>query len=198
MPANWRLVLGAALSLFPAVAGAAAFADEAPPQILSATTATHIGGPFSLTSADGKRITDRSFPGQWLLIYFGYTFCPDACPTALSAMSAALAEIGPDARKIQPIFVTVDPQRDTPQILAQYVKNFDPRLIALLGSPAEIAAVAKEYRVYYAVQPLGNNEYAIDHSSFIYVIDPKGQVVELLTGDVPGHRIADELRRSLK
>jgi len=198
MPTNRRLAIGAALSLFVAMAGAAAFADEAPPQILSATTATHIGGPFSLTSTDGKPTTDRSFPGQWLLIYFGYTFCPDACPTALNAISAALAELGPEALKIQPIFVTVDPERDTPQILAQYVKNFDPRLIALFGSPAEIAAVAKEYRVYYVVQPLGNGEYGIDHSSFIYLVNPKGQVVELLTGDVPGHRIADEVLELVK
>jgi protein SCO1 len=152
-----------------------------------------IGGHFQLMTSDGATATDRSFPGKWLLVYFGYTFCPDACPTALNAVGTALDELGPLADKVQPIFITVDPERDTPQVVADYVKAFDPRIVGLSGAPEQIAAAAKEFRVYYKVRSLGHDEYAIDHSSFIYVIDPQGRVVELLTGNLPGHSMAEEL-----
>lgn len=154
-----------------------------------------MGGHFTLTTPEGRAVTDRSFPGKWLLVYFGYTFCPDACPTALNALATVLDELGPVAAKVQPIFITVDPERDTPQVVADYAKAFDPRIVGLSGTPEQIAAAAKEFRVYYEVRPLGNDEYAIDHSSFIYVINPQGQVVELLTGNLPGHSMAEELRR---
>jgi protein SCO1 len=154
-----------------------------------------IGGHFRLTTSPGRAVTDRSFPGKWLLVYFGYTFCPDACPTALNALATALDELGPLAAGVQPIFITVDPERDTAQVVADYVKAFDPRIVGLTGAPEQIAAAAKEFRVYYKVRPLGNNEYAIDHSSFIYVMSPRGQVVELLTANLPGHSMAEELRR---
>jgi protein SCO1 len=161
-------------------------------------TPPRFGGHFSLHASGGQIVTDRSFPGKWLLIYFGYTYCPDACPTALAAVGASLAQLGPLADRVQPIFITVDPQRDTPQILAEYVKNFDPRLIGLTGSSDAIAAAAKDFRVYFKIRQLGNDEYAIDHSSFLYVVNPQGQVVELLTGNLPGHSIAEELRRLVK
>jgi protein SCO1 len=161
----------------------------------AAVTLPGIGGHFRLTTSAGGAVTDRSFPGKWLLVYFGYTFCPDACPTALNALATALDELGPLAAGVQPIFITVDPERDTAQVVADYVKAFDPRIVGLTGAPEQIAAAAKEFRVYYKVRPLGNNEYAIDHSSFIYVMNPRGQVVELLTGNVPGHSMAQELRR---
>ena len=135
-----------------------------------------------LKTPEGGTLTDRSFPGKWLLVYFGYTFCPDACPTALNALGNALDELGPIAAKVQPIFITVDPERDTPQVIADYVKAFDPSIVGLSGTPEQIAAAAKEFRVYYEVRPLGNDEYAIDHSSFMYVINSQCQVVELLTG----------------
>jgi protein SCO1 len=154
-----------------------------------------IGGHFRLMTSDGGTVTDRSFPGKWLLVYFGYTFCPDACPTALNALGTALDELGPLAAGVQPIFITVDPERDTPQVVADYVKAFDSRIVGLSGVPEQIAAAAKEFRVYYKVRSLGNDEYAIDHSSFIYVIDPEGRVVELLAGNLPGHSMADELHR---
>jgi protein SCO1 len=154
-----------------------------------------IGGHFQLTTSAGLTSTDRSFPGKWLLVYFGYTFCPDACPTALNAVATALDELGPLAAEVQPIFITVDPERDTPQVVADYAKAFDARIVGLSGAPEQIAAATKEFRVYYKVRPLGNDEYAIDHSSFIYVINPQGQVVELLTGNLPGHSMAEALRR---
>jgi protein SCO1/2 len=154
-----------------------------------------IGGHFRLMTSDGGSATDRSFPGKWLLVYYGYTFCPDACPTALNAIGNALDELGPLAAGVQPIFITVDPERDTPQVVADYVKAFDPRIVGLSGTPEQIAAAAKEFRVYYKVRSLGHDEYAIDHSSFIYIINPRGQIVELLTGNLPGHTIAEELGR---
>jgi protein SCO1 len=153
-----------------------------------------IGGHFLLTTSAGRPVTDRSFPGKWLLVYFGYTFCPDACPTALNALATALDELGPLAAEIQPIFITVDPERDTPQVVADYAKAFDSRIVGLSGTQKQIAAATKEFRVYYKVRSLGNDEYAIDHSSFIYVINPQGQVIELLTGNLPGHSMAEELR----
>ena len=157
-----------------------------------------IGGHFSLTAADGAEVTDRSFAGKWLLIYFGYTFCPDACPTALNTIAEALDELGPLAERFQPIFITIDPQRDTPSIVAEYVKAFHPRLIGLTGSVAQIAVVAEEFHAFYQVRQLGNDEYAIDHSSYVYVIDPGGRLVELVTGNLPGHPVAAELRHLIQ
>jgi protein SCO1/2 len=186
-----RLVVAACLLL----AGPGWAADETPQVV---TTAQKIGGPFRLTSSAGVAVTDRSFAGKWLVIYFGYTFCPDACPTALTALTIALRQLGADGDRFQPLFITVDPQRDTPAVLDQYVKNFDHRLVGLFGTPEQTAAVAREFRVYYQAQPLGNGEYSVDHSSYFYLVNPAGKVVELLTGDVPGHRLADELRQLIK
>jgi protein SCO1/2 len=157
-----------------------------------------IGAHFTLTTPEGTAVTEHSFPGKWLLVYFGYTFCPDACPTALNALGTTLDELGPLASEVQPIFITVDPERDTPQVIATYVKAFDPRIVGLSGTSEQVAAAAKEFRVYYKVRPLARDEYAIDHSSFIYLINPRGQVVDLLTGNPQGHSMAEELRRLVK
>jgi protein SCO1 len=154
-----------------------------------------IGGHFALSTPDGRRVTDTTFRGKWLLVYFGYTSCPDVCPTTLSSMALALEKLGPLADKVQPVFITVDPERDTPAIVGEYVKDFDPRFVGLVGSPQEIGTAAHEFHVYYRVRQLGNNEYVVDHSSFIYLIDPNGAFVRLLTGDLPGHQLADELRK---
>jgi len=154
-----------------------------------------IGGHFALSTPDGRRVTDTTFRGKWLLVYFGYTSCPDVCPTTLSAMALALDKLGPLADKVQPVFITVDPERDTAKIVGEYVKDFDPRFVGLVGSPQEIGTAAEQFHVYYRVRQLGNNEYVVDHSSFIYLIDPNGAFVRLLTGDLPGHQLADELRK---
>ena len=173
--------------------GAAQAADPAP-----AGAPPLIGGHFSLVAADGTAVTDHSFPGKWMLIYFGYTFCPDSCPTALNTIAEALDELGPLADRIQPIFITVDPKRDTSPVIADYVKAFHSRLIGLTGTSAQIAAAAKEFHVFYQVRELGNEEYAIDHSSYIYVVDPGGRVAELITGNLPGHPVAAELKRLIE
>ncbi len=153
-----------------------------------------LGGPFSLMAPDGHVVTDRDFPGKWLIIYFGYTSCPDACPTALSDITAALEQLGPLADKVQPLFITVDPDRDSPELMADYVGSFDPRFIGLRGTAEQTAAVAAAFRVTYVVRKLGHDAYAIDHSSYIYLMNPDGALAKLLTGDLPGHQLADELR----
>lgn len=153
---------------------------------------------FALETTSGHAVTETSFRGKWLLVYFGYTNCPDACPTALSAMAAALDTLGPLAARVQPLFVTVDPARDTPAVLAKYVGTFDRRIIGLYGTAAETDAAANAFRVYHTARKLGRGDYAIDHSAFIYVVDPGGRVVELLTGDLPGRTIAAALRDAMK
>jgi cytochrome oxidase Cu insertion factor (SCO1/SenC/PrrC family) len=147
-----------------------------------APTANAIGGSFQLTSADGRSVSDRDFRGKWLLVYFGYTHCPDICPTTLAEISQTLGLLGDDAARFQPLFISIDPQRDTPQIVGEYVKEFDDRIIGLAGTPEEIAAAAKAYRVFYAKQELADaNNYLMQHTAFVYVMGPDGGYVTLLS-----------------
>jgi protein SCO1/2 len=134
-----------------------------------------IGGPFTLTNQDGQRVTDKDFRGRYLLVFFGYTYCPDTCPTTLSMLSSVLDKLGPDADKVAPVFITVDPDRDSAASLKSYLKSFDRRFIGLRGSAAETAAVAKAYRVFYRKRPLPGNDYAMDHTSLIYLMNPDGK-----------------------
>jgi protein SCO1/2 len=191
-----RVVAILAAGLIIAVTAAAITVNRAS-QSDAARQLPQVGGHFALSTPDGRHVTDESFRGKWMLVYFGYTSCPDVCPTTLSSMAQALEKLGPLADKVQPVFITVDPVRDTAQIVGEYVKDFDPRFVGLVGSPQEIAAAAHDFHVYYVVRQLGNNEYVIDHSSFIYVLDPNGAFVRLLTGDLPGHQLADALRKLL-
>jgi protein SCO1/2 len=135
-----------------------------------------IGGPFELTDHTGKRVTDQDFRGRYMLVFFGFTFCPDVCPSALQVMSAALEKLGPRAERFTPVFISVDPERDTPAQLALYVQSFHPRLVGLTGTPAEIEQVVKAYRVYAkkVQDPKSSAGYTYDHSSIIYVMGPDG------------------------
>ncbi len=195
MTPRLRLYLGIALGVL-ILGGAAtttllvAYRDSG--SILS--PAASLGGPFTLTGGDGAAVTDRSFPGKFLLVYFGYTYCPDACPTALSNIAGALAKLGPAANKLQVLFITVDPRRDTPKVMGNYVKAFDPRIIGLTGSPEQISAVAKEYKVYYAAHTEEGSDYLVDHSSFLYLMNPQGRFERLLASDTPGPALAEQLR----
>ena len=161
-----------------------------------AAAAVTIGGPFTLSTPDGTTVTDRTYRGKWLLIYFGYTSCPDSCPTMLLDIATALRELGPDAGKIQPLFISVDPQRDTPQVMQQYTQSFDPQIVGLVGTPQQIAAAAQEYGAYYVRHSTGPgiNDYVIDHSTYLYVMDPEGKFVRAFHGETSGQRIADVLR----
>ena len=102
-----------------------------------------IGGPFTLSTPDGTTVTDQTYRGKWLLVYFGYTFCPNSCPTTLLEVATALEKLGLDAAQVQPLFITVDPQRDTPKVMQQYTQSFDPRIVGLTGTPQQIAAAAQ-------------------------------------------------------
>lgn len=154
-----------------------------------------IGGPFSLTSADGRTVTDETFRGKWMVIYFGYTFCPDACPTALSNMSIALQKLGKEADKIQPLFITVDPERDTRKVMSAYLESFDPRIVGLVGSQAQTVAAAKTYRVYFEAHKDGGDNYLVDHSAYFYLMGPDGKFVDVIEGATPGDQMADKLRK---
>lgn len=128
-----------------------------------------IGGPFELVDHTGRTVTDQTWAGKPLLVYFGYTYCPDVCPTELSAMSSAMDLLNGDV-DVQPLFVTVDPARDTVQAMADYVAHFHPKMVGLTGSAEQVAAAAKAYRVYYARGPGDEESYLMDHSSFVYLM----------------------------
>ena len=133
-----------------------------------------VGGPFTLTDQHGKRIADSDFRGRFMLVYFGYSFCPDVCPTDLAAMATAIDRLGPEGDLVQPIFITIDPERDTVERLAEYAPLFHPRLVALTGTPAEIAEAARAYRVYY--EKAGDTpDYLMNHSGIVYLMDPDGR-----------------------
>jgi cytochrome oxidase Cu insertion factor (SCO1/SenC/PrrC family) len=134
-----------------------------------------IGGPFTLTDQHGARVTEQDFAGRFMLVYFGYTFCPDICPTSLTVMAAALDQL-PEAQaeQVVPILITVDPARDTVEQLADYAPLFHPRLVALTGSEEEVREAARAYRVYYHVPEEGGDAYLVDHSTFVYLMGPDG------------------------
>lgn len=138
-----------------------------------------IGGPFTLVDGDGKTVTDQDFRGKWMLIYFGYTFCPDVCPTSLTVVAGALDKLAPaQLDKVTPILVTVDPARDTPPVMKDYAAAFHPKMVGLTGSEDQIAAVKKAYKVYAARAKGGDEQtYTVDHSSILYLVGPDGRFV---------------------
>lgn len=165
---------------------------------VGAARAEPIGGPFSLTGPDGRTVSDSDFRGHWLLIYFGYTSCPDACPTDLQRMADALEALGDLAPQVQPIFITLDPARDTPAVLAEHVALFHPRLIGLSGTPAQIDEVAKRYRVRFIRNPPDQNgRYSVDHSTNIFLMTPAGQFAEWYKAAVPARTMAEAIRRRI-
>jgi protein SCO1/2 len=159
-------------------------------------SAEKIGGPFTLSMAGGRRVSDSDFRGKWMLIYFGYTHCPDICPTTLADIAQVLDKLGPLADEVQPIYISIDPERDTPETMASYAKQFDPRIIGLSGSPADIAAAAGQYHVFYARKDFSGEakgDYAMEHSAFVYVVDPGGKYVTLflpISGQEPDEMAA--------
>jgi protein SCO1/2 len=187
-----RVLVGAAVLLVLVLVGAGAvwFTQGGAPTI---------GGPFKLVNGQGKTVTDRDFRGRYLLVYFGYTFCPDVCPTTLNQMADALDALGSKGAEVQPLFITVDPKRDTPQVIGQYVANFSPRLVGLTGTPEEIAKVAREYRVYYAIHKNAEQpaDYTVDHSSILYLMSPSGAFIAPIRADQSGADMAKDIARHL-
>ena len=143
----------------------------------SVPSPSSIGGPFSLVAPDGRTLTDADFKGKPKLVFFGYTHCPDVCPTTLFDMSQMLHTLGPDAGRIGVLFITVDPERDTPAVLKDYLSNFDPHLRGLTGDPAAVNAALKAFRVYAKKVPLEGGEYTMDHTAVVYLMDKNGRFV---------------------
>jgi protein SCO1/2 len=168
-------------------------------QSFDVTAPARVGGPFTLTDQDGRRVTDQSYRGKVMAVFFGFTNCPDICPTGLARMTEILDALGPDAARVQPIFITVDPRRDTPEALRAYVRHFSDAIVALSGSEAEIAAAARDYRVYFKIHgdPAAGRDYVVDHSTFVYVMDGKGGFVGTFTPDTPVDAAVKLIRRAL-
>jgi protein SCO1 len=160
-----------------------------------------IGGPFTLVDQNGKTVTDRDFRGKYMLIFFGFTHCPDICPAELQVMSAALDALGSKADEVVPIFVTLDPERDTPEAVGAYVKNFGKNFVGLTGSPTAIANAAKTYRVTYSKLEYkgkdGNYGYSIDHSALVYLMDKDGQYLINFTYGTPAAKMTETMRSYL-
>jgi protein SCO1/2 len=157
-----------------------------------------IGGPFSLVDHNGRQVTQADYAGRYLLIYFGYTYCPDVCPTELQTMTEALDLLGDDAKAVQPLFITIDPARDTVPAMADYVSHFYDSFVGLTGSAAQVAAAAKAYRVYYAKGPEEEDGvYLMDHSSFIYLMGPDGGYLAHFGPQTSPQAMADKIRSFL-
>jgi protein SCO1/2 len=148
--------------------------------VSGAPTTTSIGGPFTLVDDTGSTVTEKTLAGKPYTMYFGYTFCPDVCPTTLLDLSRWIKKLGPDADRLNYVFVTVDPERDTVQSLHTYLSSFDKRIRGYTGTPAEIAQIAREYRVYYKKVPTADGGYTMDHSAIIYLMNADGKFVTVI------------------
>ena len=191
-----RLLL-IAVTAFTVAVGAVAFWPK-PERASQATGEALIGGPFALTDAEGKRRTDAEFRGKHMLVFFGFVNCPDFCPTALYTITQAMEKLGPKAENLAPIFITVDPERDTPAQLKNYAQNFDKRIAMLTGTPEEIAAAARAFRVYYAKRPLEKaGEYTMDHSAYIYLMGPDGKFITHFRHAISPDDLAEALKKRL-
>jgi protein SCO1 len=156
-----------------------------------------IGGPFKLTDQNGQTVTDHDMKGRPFLVFFGFTHCPDVCPTTLFEVSQIFRALGPDADKVRALFITVDPERDTPALMKDYLSSFDPHMAGLTGDPAAVAAVAKAYRVYYKKVPLDQGGYTMDHTAIIYLMDKEGRFVAPFSLKRTTEAAAADLRKYL-
>ncbi len=157
-----------------------------------------IGGPFSLTDQNGRAVTEKDYLGKLQLIYFGFTSCPDICPTALQTVAIALDELGADAGKVTPILISVDPERDTPAAMKDYVASFHESMVGLTGTPEQVAAAAKAFRVYYQKVQLPGSSlgYSIDHSGFLYLMGRDGKYLAHFRHNSTPEEIVKKLRAS--
>ncbi len=176
-------------------AAAAPPPDQKPPALEEL-----FGGPFALTDHNGRAVTDETFRGRFTLLYFGYTFCPDLCPTNLLTMAEAVEALGPDGKRVRPLFVTVDPERDDPAALRDYMAHFGPRFLALRGTPAQTRAVLKAWRVHRRkVVPEGGDagDYLVDHATLTFLMGPDGKFRTLFPHDTRAEGMTAVLRRYL-
>src|SRR5512138_2741705 len=162
-----------------------------------AVSPSAVGGPFSLTDQNGRTVTEADFKGKPFLVFFGFTHCPEICPTALFEMSEVFRRLGPDAEKVSAIFISVDPARDTPEKLKDYLQSFHARISGLTGSQADIDAVTKAYKAYAKRVPLEGDDYTMDHSAIVYLMDKNGRFVAPFNLKRPADEAAADLRRYL-
>jgi protein SCO1/2 len=191
-----RLLLPALLSMLLALLLGACTTQREEPPLKGAA----MGGPFELTGPDGRRVNSNQFAGRYRLVYFGFTFCPDVCPTDLAAMGAALRQFeqsDPErAERVQPIFITVDPRRDTPDVMRRYTANFHPRILGLTGTEEEIGQVARRHATYFTRgQPDAEGNYAVDHLAVTVLYGPEGEPIAMATRDQGQAGIARLLER---
>jgi cytochrome oxidase Cu insertion factor (SCO1/SenC/PrrC family) len=192
------IALACVLLSVPAVANESA--EPSPSELIEGLVSGRapVGGPFELTDQTGHRRTDVDFRGKLVVLYFGYTYCPDVCPTELQSISLALEKLGAHAEAVQPLFITVDPERDTPARLAEFVTSFHPRLVGLTGSVADIKKTAIAYRTFFAKNAAAaSGEYSVDHTGFIYLIGKDGRYLGFLPPGVSPDDIADAIRTRL-
>lgn len=192
---NESRLLALAALLLALLFGACSGAADTPP-----LQGARLGGPFTLTDQNGRQVTDRQFDGRYRIVYFGFTYCPDVCPVDLQSIGQAMRQLeksDPEAAaRIQPIFISVDPGRDKPPVLKQYVAAFHPRLIGLTGTPDQIADVAKKYGVFFSRQEKsGASDYMVDHSRIAFLFGPKGEPIAILPHERGGDAIEAELKR---
>ena len=163
----------------------------------NAPAAVAIGGPFALSDQNGRMVTEQDLKGHPSLVFFGFTHCPDVCPTTLFDISQVMAALGPDADRTHAVFITVDPERDTEGVLKDYLSSFDPHVSGLTGDLAEITKVAKEYRVYFKKVPLDGGGYTMDHTAITYLMDKEGRFVSPFNLKRTPEAAAADLRRQL-
>ncbi len=196
LPSLKRIILAFGFLALALVLGLAALLRPLP--ITGSGTAL-VGGPFVMVNHLGETVTEKTYTGKYMLVFFGFTFCPDVCPTELQVMTAALEQLGEEAQNIVPILVSVDPGRDTPAAMKAYVENFSPALQGLTGSPEQVAAMAKVYRVFYqrvenAKSPA---DYTMDHSSIIYLMGPDGKFIKHFSYTTDAAALAAGLKAAL-
>ena len=204
---RWRLVaLVAAVATITLLAAGAVFwlRPEAPTPVASSGVVqlpkgATIGGPFQLVDHTGRPVSDKDFAGKFMLIYFGFTHCPDVCPTELQTMANVVDALGTDGARVVPVFIAVDPERDTPEQLKGYVAAFHPTLIGLTGSMDQVSAVAKAYKVYFSKAPSGSGgDYQVDHTSFVYLVGPDGAMRSMFRSGISDQAMVAEIRAQLR
>ncbi len=197
LPSQRKIIFAIILGVFAILVGALTLL--LPVEVSKSSGEALIGGPFTMLNQRGETVTDRTYAGKYTLLFFGFTFCKDVCPTELQVMTAAFAQMGADADKITPLFISIDPDRDTPAVMESYVSSFDKRLQGLTGSPQQIAAIAKAYHVFYKKIPNPDDpkDYEMDHSSILYMMGPDGKFLKYFAYSTDAKGLADALENVL-
>jgi len=168
---------------------------SAPDPVAATSGRVTFGGPFTLVDHTGRTVTERDFLGKYTLVFFGFTYCPDVCPTTLQDVATILDRLGPLAERVRPLFITIDPERDSPAVMASYVQTFHPRILGLTGTPEQVRAAAKAYKVFYRKVDDGRGGYLMEHTAVLFLTDPEGRHLEILPREMPSSKMAELVRR---